>query len=269
MFTMSRRSLAIAGALSASMVWAQADDGPSVPAPPAPRVDVDDAATGDGVDTNAGTGVDAEAGVDLNAPPATELDPGPDVRPPANTTPPIPPVTPRTGDRVEGPINTNGRPIPGASAGTSPQVDASRRPALGVIFRTEGDALVIGRVYPNSPAFRMGLRPGDRIIRFNGEAFDDTRLFITAAGLMSLDEDAEIVYLRDGQEFTQSGRLAPWTEVFVDDDDDATPRGVLRPDLDDPDDVEDAIEDGAVVPAQPVPVGEVEVDDDGVDIDDD
>jgi S1-C subfamily serine protease len=126
-------------------------------------------------------------------------------------------------------------------------VDLSRRPALGVTFYTRGDAMVISRVYPNSPAARMGLMPGDRIVSLNGVEFDDTDLFITAAGEVVLDEDAEIIYLRDGQRYTGTVRFMPWNSVYVDEDelddldDDDFPRRVGRPDLDD--ELEDEFDD--------------------------
>jgi hypothetical protein len=68
----------------------------------------------------------------------------------------------------------------------------------------------------------------------------------------------------------------PWTQVYVDDDGEIeTTRRVLRPE--DADDLEDAVEGGQLVPVQPVPQvipnnainGEVEIDDDGVEIDND
>jgi hypothetical protein len=138
----------------------------------------------------------------------------------------------------------------------------SRRPALGVSFRSQGEALVISRVYPNSPAARMGLRAGDRIVGFNGQDFDDTQIFVDAAGQASLDDDAEIIYLRDGQTMTGNVRFAPWAQVFVDDDD-AVTRHVLRPEAGD---IQPA---PGVIPQTAIPRREVEIDDDGVEIDDD
>lgn len=135
-------------------------------------------------------------------------------------------------------------------------VDLSRKPALGVSFRNQGDALVISRVFPNSPAARMGLRPGDRIVSLNGTQFDSNDAFVDAAGQVVLDEDADIVYLRDGQTLNGTVRFMPWSTVYVDDaddlgdfDEDDVPRRVGRPMLDDdalegtPDDLEDAVED--------------------------
>ncbi len=124
-------------------------------------------------------------------------------------------------------------------------VDLSRKPALGVTFRNSGDALIISRVYPNSPAARMGLRTGDRIVSLNGQTYDATDAFVTAAGQVVLDEDAEIVYMRGEQRMTGNVRFAPWNTVFVEADDlddleeGALPRRVGRPTLDD---AEDALE---------------------------
>jgi hypothetical protein len=126
------------------------------------------------------------------------------------------------------------------------QADITKKPALGVSFRNDGDAMVISRVHPNSPAARMGLRPGDRIVSLNGQEFDETDAFVTAAGAVVLDEDAEIVYMRGDQRMDGTVRFAPWSTVYVEDGDDLEdleegnlPRRVGRPELDEADDLID------------------------------
>jgi hypothetical protein len=76
--------------------------------------------------------------------------------------------------------------------------------------------------------------------------FEDTDTFVRAAGEVVLDQDAEIIYLRDGQRYTGTVRFMPWNSVYVEDDDledldddDDGPRRVGRPDLDDVDDAFD------------------------------
>jgi membrane-associated protease RseP (regulator of RpoE activity) len=88
----------------------------------------------------------------------------------------------------------------------------SGRAALGVSL---GDRLMITRVTPNSPAARMGLRTGDRIISVNGEEFHEIDPFITAVGGLAIDQDARIVYLRNGQTFTTTGPLVAWDAVYA------------------------------------------------------
>jgi membrane-associated protease RseP (regulator of RpoE activity) len=93
--------------------------------------------------------------------------------------------------------------------------NSANRAALGVRFHAgAGDNLTIGEVLPGSPAARIGLQPGDRIVSVNGQTYQDTNAFVDAAGALSLDEDAEIVYLRDGVEQTATARLAPWNSIY-------------------------------------------------------
>lgn len=93
--------------------------------------------------------------------------------------------------------------------------NSANRAALGVRFHAgTGDNLTIGEVLPGSPAARIGLRPGDRIVSVNGQTYQDMNAFVDAAGALSLDEDAEIVYLRDGVEQTATARLAPWNSIY-------------------------------------------------------
>jgi hypothetical protein len=86
------------------------------------------------------------------------------------------------------------------------------RAALGVTF---SNGMTVGRISPNSPAAMLGLQPGDQIIRLNGEDFSDANLFVNAISQSPLDQDAEIIFLRNGQEHTVNGRLAPWESVFA------------------------------------------------------
>jgi hypothetical protein len=294
------KTFAAVAVLGSSLLWAQAD----VPPPPPTNAGAAaDAATEAPADASADAAVEtppadasagADATTDADVPPA----PAPDASVDANADADVnarPNADARVnagvrgGAKADANTDTNARgrartqngrtEIRGGAgvrsqAGTDARVDLSRRPALGVTFRTQGDALVISRVFPNSPAARMGLRPGDRIVRFNGQDYSDTQLFIDAAGQASLDDDAEIVYFRDGQNMTGSVRFMPWSQVYVDDDGEIeTQRRVLRPGLNDADDVddeiEDAVEEGRAVPVQPVPQvipnpvpGEVEIDND-------
>jgi hypothetical protein len=103
----------------------------------------------------------------------------------------------------------------GAEINNEIQSDAgssSGRAALGVTF---SDGMTIGRISPNSPAAMLGLQAGDQIVRLNGEDFSDVQLFSDAIAQSTLDQDAEIVFLRNGQEHTVNGRLAAWDSVFT------------------------------------------------------
>lgn len=222
----------------------------------------------------AGAQIEADADVDsrLPAPPASEADAdvSSDIEADAEAAPNRPrgdadldaeadrnTDRPRTEADADADLDAQtDRPRDRDRADADADADLSGKPALGVTFRNSGDALVISRVYPNSPAARMGLRTGDRIISMNGAKFEETGAFVTAAGEWNLDDDAEIVYFRNGQEHTGTVRFMPWTTVFVEDGDDLrdgeSPRRVGRPELDDLDDADEA---------PGLPRGEIEADD--------
>ena len=61
---------------------------------------------------------------------------------------------------------------------------------------------VISEVVPNSPAERAGLKPGDVIVEFNGNEVDGSADLRNTVGLVRLDSDAEVVYLREGRRET-------------------------------------------------------------------
>ena len=69
---------------------------------------------------------------------------------------------------------------------------APRPPRLGVVWerrRGERSSVWLTRVLPGSPAARADLRPGDELVRFNGEAFgsdDELRAAILAAPSQSV-----------------------------------------------------------------------------------
>lgn len=117
------------------------------------------------------------------------------------------------------------------SAQGSARADMSNRPALGVTLDPRADGVIITNVAPGSPAFRSGLRAGDRIVTLNGTAHASPNAFIDAFGVIGMDADGEIVYLRNGQEFTTTFRPAYWNDVFVQSGV-AQPYSTLRPDFD-------------------------------------
>lgn len=108
----------------------------------------------------------------------------------------------------------------------SAQASADARPALGVSFG-QSDDLRIQAVAPNSPAARLGLRPGDRIVSLNGREFDRTDAFIEAVREMPIDEELDIVYLRDGERYEETVHLAAWNSVYPE----SRTRTTARPDF--------------------------------------
>lgn len=112
-------------------------------------------------------------------------------------------------------VDSSGRTRTGARGNAT--ANSASRAALGVQFQADGrNNLTIGTVVPGSPAAAIGLRPGDRIVSVNGRTYADTDAFVAAAGQSALDQDAEIVYLRDGVVQTATVRFAPWNTVYGD-----------------------------------------------------
>jgi hypothetical protein len=257
------KALAAAAVLGTGVAWAQVD------AEEAAEVNAAKQNQPESTDANADVDADAEGDINgLAAPPRADADAEADIgeRRSADGQAPDAPLdaeadadlkADRPGDRDRGDRDDDAnierdqnRPraeIRGdAETRGRAQADITKKPALGVSFRNDGDAMVISRVHPNSPAARMGLRPGDRIVSLNGQEFDETDAFVTAAGAVVLDEDAEIVYMRGDQRMDGTVRFAPWSTVYVEDGDDLEdleegnlPRRVGRPELDEADDLID------------------------------
>lgn len=163
---------------------------------------------------------DAQGGVRSR----TESQPGTRVGGRADVPPaPAPADAAAPGARVEGRAS--------GSAQGSARADMSNRPALGVTLDPRADGVIITNVAPGSPAFRSGLRSGDRIISLNGTAHAAPNAFIDGMAGIGIDDDGEIVYLRNGQEFTTTFRPAYWNDVFVQGGV-AQPYSTLRPDFD-------------------------------------
>jgi membrane-associated protease RseP (regulator of RpoE activity) len=113
-----------------------------------------------------------------------------------------------------------------------PTADARQRPVLGVAFRSQGEALVIEHVAPNSPAARMGLRQADRIVALDGKIVRDRNAFTSAVSKIPLDERVELTYLRNGRLLTQDVQFAAWDSVYAEGNGVAEPQRVYRPDFD-------------------------------------
>ncbi len=130
-------------------------------------------------------------------------------------------TVPRVNGAVEGDANiqgnldarTNHAPLDGADRNLG--ADANGRAALGVSFRSGASDLTISSVAPGSPAARIGLQPGDRIVSVNGRPYADLRTFMDASSQLPLNQDAEIVYVRGGIQHRVSARLAPWDSVYA------------------------------------------------------
>jgi membrane-associated protease RseP (regulator of RpoE activity) len=150
-------------------------------------------------------------------------------------TPPPPPVG--SADDVrndDAPVSSAVNGVRNATAGSQQSPPSNRtfanqpatsRAALGV---TLAEDMTINRVQPGSPAARMGLQVGDRLITLNGERFDSADLMIASISQQPLDQDVEIVFDRNGQESRMTGRLDSWQMVFAGSSS-AQPYSAMRP----------------------------------------
>lgn len=75
---------------------------------------------------------------------------------------------------------------------------------LGLTIDQNADNIVIQDVTRDSAAARMGLRRGDRIVRYNNRDFNDHQAFNEALMNTPRDSQATIVYERGGQQYTRT-----------------------------------------------------------------
>ncbi len=89
-------------------------------------------------------------------------------------------------------------PTPAVSTGT---------PWLGVRVSQEADGARILEVFPNSPAERAGLRPGDRIVAFDGEPVNEARPLTEHVRRHRPGDTVRLTVIREGEERTVSVTL--------------------------------------------------------------
>jgi S1-C subfamily serine protease len=95
----------------------------------------------------------------------------------------------------------------------------SDRASLGVVFDdSDRDSLVITRVESGSPAFRAGLRRGDRIYALNGRRINSYRDLNDYLADLDADADISIGVVRDDRRMTVDATLASRSNVFDDRD---------------------------------------------------
>ncbi len=80
-------------------------------------------------------------------------------------------------------------------------------PWLGVRVSQEADGARILEVFPNSPAEQAGLRPGDRIVAFDGEPVSAARPLTEHVRRHRPGDTVRLTVIRDGEERTVSVTL--------------------------------------------------------------
>lgn len=113
------------------------------------------------------------------------------------------------------------------------------RAALGVTIGSWNGTVVLKSVVPDSPADLAGLRPGDQLVRLNGQQYGSPQDYALILGRMAAGDLVQLEILRDNQLLTARPVLEPWNVAFDPNDDERVlaaeplPREtiVLRPDL--------------------------------------
>jgi S1-C subfamily serine protease len=104
------------------------------------------------------------------------------------------------------------------AAGTNVRVDGrtefrGNRPTLGVWFDAEAGDLTIERVGEGSPAYRAGIRRGDRILALDGRRVTEYRDVTRYLADLQPDEDVDILVLRNGRELRLDATLTATADV--------------------------------------------------------
>jgi membrane-associated protease RseP (regulator of RpoE activity) len=86
------------------------------------------------------------------------------------------------------------------------------RPVIGVVMPTEN---VVSSVIPGSLAGTLGIEKGDRILTVNGTAVTDVAQLRAALGTLQVGGDVTIVFERNGQKMTKSGKFATLNNPFT------------------------------------------------------
>ena len=89
------------------------------------------------------------------------------------------------------------------------------RPWLGMLVQDDNDTLVVVGVYRDCPADRAGLRPGDIVLRVDGQPVHDlAHLFRTVWSLGEAGVDVPLLVLRDAQLEEATVRSGPRGEFL-------------------------------------------------------
>lgn len=198
------KSVAASALIGGGLLLAQA---PELPAPPSP------------------------APAQAKAPPPAPAADG-NAPTPAEDRPPAPPETPEPGRASTPPEDHqtfDEPPMDDAAA----QAETQQRAALGVSLDESAEGVVVRDVSPNSPAARAGLQPGDRILRVDGQDFDQIEAFSDEIAMMPTDREIEIIVLRGDQERPLNARLDLWDNVHFADTAVSRPYSAMRPVYDD------------------------------------
>lgn len=92
---------------------------------------------------------------------------------------------------------------------------AADRPALGVsLAKSEASGAFVTGIYANSPASRVGLVAGDRIVTLNGKEVKSYQDVINIVGASEAHSRIEMLVERNGSKNMLSVRLGSASSVF-------------------------------------------------------
>ena len=97
----------------------------------------------------------------------------------------------------------------GALLGKKPEQEIVLRGFLGISLEEKAEYVVVAGVLGKSPAEDAGLRPGDRITKFQGKTVSSIAAINRAAAKLGPDQTAKLEIERDGKSKTieiKSGR---------------------------------------------------------------
>ena len=99
---------------------------------------------------------------------------------------------------TEGPAGT----VMGGRGFTGMQIQGLTAPASRALGQTQAHGVLVRDVGLGSPADQAGIRRGDLIVKFDGQAIDTFQRLIASAGKLKAGDKASVVVRRAGQDKT-------------------------------------------------------------------
>lgn len=97
-------------------------------------------------------------------------------------------------------------------------VDEMTAEALGL---DEAEGAIVSQVLPDSPAERAGIKAGDVIVAFDGQAVEDSNELVRIVGSTGVGEATKMTIVRDGEEMTMTVTTAERPRPGADEEEEA------------------------------------------------
>lgn len=92
-------------------------------------------------------------------------------------------------------------------AAANAQTDGLQNSSAGMTFRSNTDSIIVDNVADGSAASRLGLRPGDEIVRFNGQWVRNTQDLQRMMNNVEGSRPVDISFRRDGRQMGRQIQL--------------------------------------------------------------